>query len=65
MKVSDLSEKEFKTLISDVIEEKLREFFDPDFGYELRKDFVNELEDSIASKDRIPFEEVRKKLEMS
>ena len=62
MKVADLSTDELKELISKVIEEKFREFVDPDYGLELREDFVQALEASIASIERIPFDEVKKRL---
>ncbi len=62
MKVSELTTEELKELIGQVIEEKLREFFDPDYGLELREEFIQDLEDSIASKERIPFDDVKKKL---
>ena len=62
MKVADLSTEELKELIGKIIEEKFRELIDPDIGLELREDFVQALESSIASKERIPFEEVKKKL---
>lgn len=62
MKVADLSKEEFKELLNEVIEEKLRELIDPDFGLELREDFIEKLEASIASKERIPFEDVKKRL---
>jgi signal recognition particle GTPase len=62
MKVSDLSIDEFKELIGKVIEEKIRELVDSDYGLELREDFVHALENSIASKERISFEEVKKKI---
>jgi hypothetical protein len=65
MKAADLSKEELKALISEVIEEKLREFFDPDHGLEFREDFVQALETSIASKERIPFEDVKKRLGLS
>ena len=65
MKVADLSTEELKELIGKVIEEKFRELIDPDFGLELREDFVKALETSIASKDRVPFDEVRKRLGLS
>lgn len=64
MKVSDLSKEEFKILLSDVIEEKFRELLDHDYGLELREDFAQRLEASIASKERISFEDVKKKLGM-
>ncbi len=57
MKVADLSTEEFKELIGKVIEEKLRELVDPDYGLELREDFIQALDDSIASRERIPFDE--------
>ena len=62
MKVSDLSIDEFKELIGKIIEEKIRELVDPDYGLELREDFVYALENSIASKEKIPFEDVKKRL---
>jgi len=62
MKVADLSTDELKELIGKVIEEKFRELVDPDYGLELREDFVKALEASIASKERIPFNEVKKRL---
>jgi hypothetical protein len=65
MKVADLSIDEFKELISKVIEEKIRELVDPDYGLELREDFVHALENAIASKERVPFEEVKKRLGLS
>jgi len=50
---------EFKELTGKVIEEKIRELVDSDYGLELREDFVLALENSIASKERIPFEDVK------
>jgi hypothetical protein len=62
MKVADLSKEEFTALIGKVIEEKFRELFDPDYGLELRDDFIKDIETSIASKERIPFDEIKKRL---
>lgn len=62
MKVAELSTDELKELIGKVIEEKFRELVDPDYGLELREDFVKALETSIASKERVPFDEVKKRL---
>lgn len=62
MKVSDLSKEEFKALLSEVIEEKFRELLDPDYGLELREDFIGRLDASVASKVRIPLEDVKEKL---
>jgi hypothetical protein len=65
MKVGNLSREELKELIGEVIEEKFRELFDPEYGLELREDFVQALETSIASKERIPFEDLKKRLGLS
>ncbi len=62
MKVSDLCKEEFKALLGDVIEEKFRKLLDPDYGLELREDFARKLEASIASKERVPLEDVKKTL---
>ena len=62
MKVGDLSTDELKELIGKIIEEKFRELIDPDMGLELREDFVQALETSIASKERISFDDVKKRL---
>ena len=62
MKVSNLTTDEFKELLGKTIEEKLRELIDPDFGLELREDFVKTLETSIASKERVSFDDVKKRL---
>ncbi|MBI3753255.1 MAG: hypothetical protein HY266_04315 [Deltaproteobacteria bacterium] len=64
MKIADLDKEEFKIFIGEIIEEKLKELLDPDFGLELREEFAKRLETSIASKQRIPFEDVKKKLGM-
>ena len=65
MKVADLTEDKLKALIGEVVEEKLRRFLDPDFGLELREDFIKKLKASEASPERVPFEEVKKKLGLS
>lgn len=62
MKVADLSKEELMALISEVVEEKLKEYLDPDYGLELREEFVRALETSSGSKKRIPFKDVKKKL---
>ncbi|MBF0568379.1 MAG: hypothetical protein HQK95_05870 [Nitrospirae bacterium] len=62
MKVADLNEDEFVALMGRVIEEKFRELFDPDSGLELRDDFVKDLEMSISDKERISFDEVKRRL---
>lgn len=62
MKVADLSKEEFKELLNEVIEEKLRELIDPDYGLELREGFIQKVEASIASNERVSFEDVKKRL---
>lgn len=62
MKVADLSKEEFKELLNEAIEEKLRELIDPDYGLELREGFIQKLEASVASKERVSFENVKKRL---
>jgi hypothetical protein len=61
-KVADLSKEEFKALLSEVIEEKFRKLFDPDYGLEMREEFLQRLEVSVASKERVPFEDVKRRL---
>jgi hypothetical protein len=62
VRVADLSTDELKELISKIIEDKFRELIDPDFGFEFREDFVQAIETSIASKERISFNAVKKRL---
>jgi len=62
MKVSELSTDELKELIGKVVEEKIKEFVDPDFGLDLREEFVQALETSTASKERMAFDAVKKRL---
>jgi hypothetical protein len=63
MKVTDLTIEELKKLIWDVLDEKFRElFFDPDNGLELREEVEQRLKASLSSKERISFEEVKKRV---
>ena len=63
MKVTDLTIEELKKLIWDVLDEKFRELFsDPDNGLELREEVEQRLKASLSSKERVPFEEVKKRL---
>ncbi len=57
-KVSDMTVKEFK----EVIKETLYEVIDPDYGLEIRPDFVKKIKASLRSKKRISVEAVAKKL---
>jgi hypothetical protein len=62
MKVADLTTEQLRELIGNIVEEKLKELIDPDLGLEFRDDFVQALETSIKSKERVPFDDVKKKL---
>jgi len=63
MKVIDLTIDEMKKLIREAVDEKFKEIlFDPDNGLELRDEVEQRLKASLASKKRIPFEEVKKRL---
>ncbi len=63
MKVIDLTTDELKKVIRDAVDEKFVELFsDPDAGLELREEVEQRLKASLVSKDRVPFEEVKKRL---
>jgi len=63
MKVSDLTIDELKKLIREAVDEKFKEFlFDPDDGLELRDEVEQRLKASLASKERISLEEVKKRV---
>jgi hypothetical protein len=63
MKISDLTVEELKKIIREAVDEKFKEMlFDPDTGLELRDDVEQRLKASLASKERIPFEEVKERL---
>lgn len=62
MKIADLTPEELKNILREVIEEEFKEFFiDPDYGLELKEGIEKRLTDSLASKERIPLEEVKKR----
>jgi hypothetical protein len=66
LKIADLTLEELKNILREVVEEKFREFlFDPDCGLELREEIEKRLIESISSKERIPLEEVKKRLGLS
>lgn len=60
--VSEMTVDQIRELISEVIDEKLRSLIDPDYGLELREDFVERLrkqDEAIKNGERlIPLEEV-------
>jgi hypothetical protein len=57
-KVKDITVKELKKLIQDI----LYEMVDPDYGLELRPEVEEELKASLKSKKRIPMEKVAEEL---
>ena len=63
MKVSDLTIEELKALIREAVGEKLRELLsDPDDGLELRSEVEERLKTSLSSKEKISFEDVKKRI---
>lgn len=65
MKVADLTVEELRNLIRQAIQEELRQIFaDPDKGFELNPEIEARLEASFASRDRISFDEARKRLQL-
>ena len=66
VKVADVTLEELRDILSKVIEEKFKEFLlDPDYGLELREEIEERLAASLSSKERVSFEEVKKRLELS
>ncbi len=66
MKVADLTVEELQTLIKKVVHEELRDLMtDPDKGLELTEEVQARLQASLASSDRIAFEEARKRLNLA
>ena len=57
-RISDMTVKEFKSLIRDTI----TELIDPDYGLELRPEVEKALRKSLKSKKRTPAEKVAAKL---
>ena len=66
MKVADLTVEELQTLIRQVVHEELQNLIaDPDKGRELTDEIQARLQASLASSERIPFEEVKRRLHFS
>jgi len=60
MRIDDMTIEEFKTLIGEVVEEKLKTLlFDPDHGLELKEEIEVRLKASLDSKERFSLEEVK------
>ncbi|HHT9119997.1 MAG TPA: hypothetical protein ACFYD3_05585 [Candidatus Hypogeohydataceae bacterium YC41] len=63
MKVSDLTLEELKALIKEAVREEIEGLLeDPDKELELKEDILEEIKASLASKERIPVEDVAKEL---
>lgn len=63
MKVTDLTVEELKALIKEAVQQEIREILgDPDKGLDLSPEMEERLQDSLASSERISFEEVKKRL---
>ena len=63
MKVADLTIDELKKLIREAVDEQFKEIlFDPDNGLESKDEMEQRLRASLASKERISFEEVKKRV---
>ncbi len=66
MKLADLTIEQLRDLIREIMDEKLKEFlFDPDYGLELRRDVEERLTASLASRERISLDQVKKRLGVS
>ncbi|MGH8583032.1 MAG: hypothetical protein ACREWG_09650 [Gammaproteobacteria bacterium] len=66
MKVADLTVDELQALIREVVHEELQDIIaDPDKGLELTGEIQARLQSSLASSDRIPFEEVKNRLNLA
>ena len=63
MKVADLTVDELQALIRKVVQEELQEIVaDPDKGLALTDEIQARLQSSLAASERIPFEEVKRRL---
>lgn len=66
MKVADLTVDELQALIRKVVHEELQDIIaDPDKGLELTGEIQAQLQSSLGSSDRIPFEEVKSRLNLA
>jgi hypothetical protein len=66
MKVTDLTVEELQALIRKVVHEELQEIIaDPDKGLELTDEIQARLQSSLTSSERILFEEVKSRLNLT
>ena len=65
MKLSDLSQKEFKELVNSMVDDRLCELLgDPDLGLPLDETVRARLKESLASSERITGDEIAEKLNL-
>ena len=65
MKIAELTVEELQVLIKQAVHEELQSLLgDPDQGLSLRSDIEAQLRTSLASNERIPFDEVKRKLQL-
>ena len=65
MTLSDLSQKEFKDLISGIVDDRLCELLgDPDLGLPLDETVRARLKESLASSERMTGDEIAEKLDL-
>lgn len=66
MKVTELTVEELQALIRKVVHQELQDIFaDPDKGLELTDDIQARLQSSLSSSERIPFDEVQRRLNLA
>jgi len=65
MKLSDLSQKEFKELVNAIVDDRLCDLLgDPDLGLPLDETVRARLKESLASSERITGDEIAEKLSL-
>ena len=63
MDLSKLSEDQFKELLRDIVDDRLRELLgDPDLGLQLGNGLRARLKESLSSKERLSGEDIANKL---
>ena len=65
MKISDLSQKEFKELVNAMVDDRLCDLLgDPDLGLPLDESVRARLKESLASSERLTGDEIAEKLSL-
>lgn len=66
MKVADLTVDELQALVRKIVHEELHDIIaDPDKGLELTDEIQARLQSSLGSSQRIPFEDVKSRLNLA